>query len=252
MSDQDNMFNGTGTTETPTKEEPTNQVPEFLQEWVGEGKKYHSLDDALKSIPAAQSHIEKLENEAKSRLTEEQLNERNEQLMADLEEKLMKQMATKTTRPAVELEFTQTKETDQSVDIDSVVNSILSRREQEQSAKQNQMSVVASAVAKWGERAESTLYGEAAKLGLSPQQLDAFAAQNPKAVFKMLGIEDAKPSSTRASIGSTINTQSGVGGARPMPDAPASFDLWGNDDYLAKHVRDIEAHMISTGEIPST
>lgn len=249
MSDQDNMFNGTPEVKPEVKEQPTNEVPEFLREWVGDGKKYNNLEDALKSIPAAQSHIEKLESEAKNRPTEEQLKEKNEQLMADLEEKLLAQMAAKT-QQAEPAKASIQPEDDQSggVDIATVVDTMLSKREMEKRAKDNQMSVVTSAVAKWGEQAEATLYGEAAKLGMTPQALDAFAAQNPKAVFKMLGFDSA-PTNTNRNLGSTLNTQSGGGATAPMPDKPSSFDLWGNDDYLAKHVREIEAHMISTGEI---
>ena len=42
-----------------------NAIPTELAEFVGEGKKYQTVEDALKSIPHAQSHIQKLEEEMK-------------------------------------------------------------------------------------------------------------------------------------------------------------------------------------------
>ena len=65
------------TTETPV-EQSTNEavqtdtapkafeIPTEAQELVGEGKKYQSPEDALKSVPHAQKHIETLESELAS------------------------------------------------------------------------------------------------------------------------------------------------------------------------------------------
>lgn len=252
MSDQDNatMFDGT---DQSSAQEPTNQVPQFLQDWVGEGKKYSNLEDALKSIPAAQAHIEKLETEAKtSRLTEEQQKERETQLMADLEQKLLLQMQ-QTPASASEPTTVQPKDDNSGgVDIDEVVRRQLSAREAELQAERNQKSVVAAAINKWGSEAQAKLYGQAAELGMSQRQLDAFAAENPKAVYRMLGIEatNAQPTNTGMNFNSTLNTQSGVQDIKPMPNMPESFDQWGSDDYLVNHIRQMEQHLISTGEIP--
>ena len=55
--------------QTPDNQEPVvNLAPQFqipteASELVGAGKKYQSVEDALKSVPHAQKHIQTLENE---------------------------------------------------------------------------------------------------------------------------------------------------------------------------------------------
>jgi hypothetical protein len=68
------MENETQATEQPV-EQSTNEavqtdtapktfeIPTEVQSLVGEGKKYQSPEDALKSVPHAQKHIETLESE---------------------------------------------------------------------------------------------------------------------------------------------------------------------------------------------
>ena len=75
----------TETTETPVQE-PTQEtvqtdtqpkafeIPTEAQAFVGEGKKYQSPEDALKSVPHAQKHIETLESELA--LVKEELTKR--------------------------------------------------------------------------------------------------------------------------------------------------------------------------------
>ena len=62
---------------------PQFQIPTEAVELVGEGKKYSSVEDALKSVPHAQKHIQTLESElatlkeelSKRKTTEELLDE---------------------------------------------------------------------------------------------------------------------------------------------------------------------------------
>lgn len=70
MSDQDNSVFGGEPTSQPTEKpvekptEPTQPqftLPEEASELIGEGKKYASIEEALKALPHAQKHIETLE-----------------------------------------------------------------------------------------------------------------------------------------------------------------------------------------------
>lgn len=257
MSDQGNsntMFSNNGSDQTAdTQQTTTDQVPEFLKAFVGEGKKYSNLEAALQSIPAAQAHIEKLEGEAAhSRLTEEQQDEKNKQLLADLERKLMEKMQQQAT-PAPSAPPATPPSDDQSdgVDLEQVVLSTVQKIEAQKSAKDNQMSVIQSAITQWGDKAETTLYSRAADLGMTPQEIDQLAATRPSAAMKLLDMKsDTQNTSGGMNFNSTLNTQSGGNlGDVPMPGMPDSYDMWGDDNYLAQHIRDIEKHMKSTGEL---
>src|SRR4030043_1329496 len=62
----DSFFNGSTdpVVETPAiPSSPALNIPTEIAELVGEGKKYKSVEDALKSVPHAQQHIQTLEEE---------------------------------------------------------------------------------------------------------------------------------------------------------------------------------------------
>jgi len=64
---ESNLFDGAPATPTPVeppKPTPT-AIPDPLKELIGEGKKYATLDKALESIPHAQAHIQRLEEESR-------------------------------------------------------------------------------------------------------------------------------------------------------------------------------------------
>ena len=73
----------TNEAQNQVNQQPVFQIPTEAAELVGDGKKYQSVEDALKSVPHAQKHIQTLESElasvkeelTKRRTTEELLDE---------------------------------------------------------------------------------------------------------------------------------------------------------------------------------
>lgn len=83
MSEQ-TIFNGEVDQTPPVVTSPPPPVvPTELQELVGQGKKYATLDDAIKSVPHAQTHIAKLEQEA-AQLREELQKERQQKICSQI------------------------------------------------------------------------------------------------------------------------------------------------------------------------
>ncbi len=82
---EDNKITEPSTNEAQNQDnqQPQFQIPTEAADFVGDGKKYNSVEDALKSVPHAQKHIQTLESElaaareelAKRRTTEELLDE---------------------------------------------------------------------------------------------------------------------------------------------------------------------------------
>ena len=84
MSEDNNQIDpSTNEGQNQDSQEPLFQIPTEAAELVGDGKKYSSVEDALKSVPHAQKHIQTLESELatlkeelmKRRTTEELLDE---------------------------------------------------------------------------------------------------------------------------------------------------------------------------------
>ena len=239
MSDQDsNMFD-------EVTVQPTNEVPEFLAEFVGDGKKYKTTEDALKSVPNAQAHIDKLEQE----LAELKTGTAQDELMNDIEKRLMEKMQGTVTPDPVTPEVTTQQPADQApvIKIDDVVNQVKSMLTQEQYEKQQisqQKSVVEAAINAWGGEAEKNLYGKAAEVGMDAQSIDALAATNPQAALKILGI-NAKPQGSVSTQGS-LNTQATTYTSNLVkPTLPTNA---GDDKAFVEYIRQMAEYEAAGGK----
>ena len=132
--------------------------------------KYGTVSDALNSIPAAQSHIEKLE------LENSQLREANDQSNAvdTILERLNQQQVVDQPQTGMD-ENT----------VLALISSALENSEQQKTDNQNTQAVVTAMTEKFGDKAEEALYGKAAELGISNEFMNQLAAKSPRAVLEM-------------------------------------------------------------------
>lgn len=171
------------------------EIPTEAQDLVGEGKKYASAEDALRSVPHAQKHIQTLETE-----------------MAELKEELAKRKTTQELLDELKSETKQpventTQEAGLNEDaIMSLVNQTLQRNEQTKTAKANADSVAQKFQSKYGSEAETVYNKLAGELGMSTQQLNSLATSSPSVVLRLAGLTDSAPSDVAKSSGS-VNTE---------------------------------------------
>ena len=202
----------TETTETPVQE-PTQEtvqqdtqpkafeIPTEAQELVGEGKKYQSPEDALKSVPHAQKHIETLESELASVREELTKRQTTQELIDELKSGVQ---PTATTVPVGELNQ------DNVMDL---VNQTIATREANAKAESNAQSVAAKFTEQYGDKAEDTYNSIAKELNLSVKQLNELAATSPTVVLKAAGLSAAK--APVASSSGDINTEALSQQAKP-------------------------------------
>jgi hypothetical protein len=219
----------TETTETPVQE-PTQEtvqqdtqpkafeIPTEAQELVGEGKKYQSPEDALKSVPHAQKHIETLESELAS--VREELTKR--QTTQELIDELKSGVQT----PA---QTVQSGELNQDNVMD-LVNQTIATREANAKADSNAKSVAAKFTEQYGDKAEVTYNSIAKELNLSVKQLNELAATSPTVVLKAAGLSAAK--APVASSSGDINTEALSQTAKPT-DLSAKVAGGSTKDLLA-------------------
>lgn len=171
------------------------EIPTEAQDLVGEGKKYASAEDALRSVPHAQKHIQTLETE-----------------MAELKEELAKRKTTQELLDELKSETKQpventTQEAGLNEDaIMSLVNQTLQRNEQTKTAKANADSVAQKFQSKYGSEAETVYNKLAGELGMSTQQLNSLATSSPSVVLRLAGLTDSASSDVAKSSGS-VNTE---------------------------------------------
>lgn len=182
----------------------TPALPEGLDGIVGEGKKYATVQDALRSIPHAQAHIAKLESEArakdeaiaKARALEEvyEALTSNRQASADLLPQAGFDAAT----------------------LDVVLEQKLKEREASQKRIENIKTVEAAIKGKYGDKAQDVVVEKAKELGVSTKFIEDIVAYSPKAGLELFGFKDEKAAPQSASPAGNVNTL-----ALPQkPDAP--------------------------------
>lgn len=184
---------------TPDPGENTN----YMEELVGEGKKYASVDDALKALHHAQQHIPRVEAEAqgvrdelKSRLALEDLVDKLQKAQAEAgvsnpgeppQNEQPNEQATPPVPPATGL----TKE-----ELEALVQRTLVQDKEQSSFNTNVDTVASELQAKWGPGYRSMMAEKAQELGMSQEDLLALAGKSPKAFYNTVGVSTAPAQAT--------------------------------------------------------
>lgn len=178
-------------------------IPAEVAELVGEGKKYKSVDDALKALPHAQSHIARLEQEAK------ELREKAAQARAieDVYEALQSRQSADPVTAAVPAFDERT------------LDVVLERKLQEKQAmavKQANMNEVKQALTdKFGDKASETFRKKAEELGVNEVFLTDLIAASSKAGLELFGLVRKDAPASAAPAGG-INTQAIMQNQQPV------------------------------------
>lgn len=153
------------------------EIPTEAQDLVGEGKKYSTAEEALRSVPHAQEHIKTLEEE-----------------MAQMKEELSKRKTTQELldelKSGVQPVANTTQETGLNQDtIMELVNNTLKQNEQKKTAQANASQVANKFTEKYGSNAETVYNSLAQDLSLTPQKLNELAASSPNLVLRLADLE---------------------------------------------------------------
>jgi vacuolar-type H+-ATPase subunit I/STV1 len=198
MSEEQNVTQQVSEPSTNEAQKVDNPTPQFTipteaLDFVGEGKKYKSAEEALKSVPHAQEHIKTLEEE-----------------MAQLKEELAKRKAAEELLDELKSGI-QPQQTVETVGIDQdrlmqLVNQQLEQRDKQSKAQANTNLVANKFTEKFGAQAEAVYNALAKDSGLTTAQLHNLSATSPTMVLKLAGIE-AKATPIAKTSGS-VNTES--------------------------------------------
>lgn len=183
------------------KQEPqANNIPADVADLIGEGKKYATIEAALKGLKAAQEHIAKLEGEnaefrTKTDFSKEavEIKERELERLQEEFKQLLRQPNKPDPAPApVEDNNKGSNGNAQPVDVNALVEQAINLRAQRDMAEQNKKAVIETMITLHGAKASETFYETGAAWGFNKEQMNALAETNPKAVFKMFNVEPNK------------------------------------------------------------
>lgn len=188
------------------------QVPESLGSLVGEGKKFSDLNKAMESIPYAQTHIEKLEQE-----------------LADTRSKLEARTSVEEALQEFKSRSSQDTPTSQAIDlneIDNLIEQRLTQRDYQQQSKGNIDVVVKELTGQFGsaDKAEEAFEAKAKEIGVDIGFMNDLAAKSPKAALALF-----TPGSKVAPAGvttSSLNTE--AFGSQPRQPTPVKGVMHGS------------------------
>lgn len=197
MSDQDdNIFSGDKPQEAaPAVINPPSEfvMPDLVADLIGDGRKYKTIEDALKSIPNAQAHIEKIEGEnAELRISSEKVSNIDSML-----EKIEANQNQGTTTPTVEFDPNS---------VAAIVDDRLKLKDEQNAKNLNTQSVIDAMRNQYGEKASETFNRAATDNGLSVAELNALCQTSPKAALKLIGVNETV--SLPLTSNGSVNTES--------------------------------------------
>lgn len=184
---------------------------ELLESLVGEGKRYKTINDLAFAKINADAHIKRMAEENKAL--------REAQQRASALEDLVKSMR-ETSQVTKDDDPSDTKAGGAgALDADTIVAQVLTSLEErtKQQQERENMAVVKKTIAEsLGPNWQAELKAKVEDSGLSEQEADVFARRNPKAFFKLLGINteqkatnslfNSVPATTVNSTASTVQS----------------------------------------------
>lgn len=161
---------------------------DYLTELVGEGKKFKTPQELALGKAEADAFIERLKLETQELRTELSTRVKYEEFL----DKLNSAQLSNSQQPSGD-DQQQQKPAMTREEIASLVATQLNQTEAQKTAQQNLGNVQNRLREVYGPNFANKLRQQAAELGLSDQEVKNLAERNPKALFRMLGVDGDRP-----------------------------------------------------------
>lgn len=181
---------------------PAPSIPPELADYVGEGKKYKSVEDVYKAFPNAQQKIATLESEISTYKEELAKRKAAEELLEDIRNGIKQPEAT-----------TSGVEVNQEV-ISKLVKQQLDSITEQERRKANASTVSNVFIEAYGEKAREMAAKVAGDNGMSIQEYEALALKSPQAAINLAGLK--KGNTGVAPLKSDVNTQASFSSQQPQ------------------------------------
>lgn len=182
-----------GVFETQSQDQGQGTQTELQTAYIGEGKKYKTVEEADKAFYHLNSHVAKIEQE--NREMREKLNK------AKTVEEVLETIKQQSTQARMSQQEPQTNSDAgrPEVDFDAVIEGKLSAWEQQRKEQENASTVRKALIDQFGEKAQEVFKAKSQELGIDLNQL---ATISPKAVLEYF----PKQQAPKADLTGTINT----------------------------------------------
>lgn len=181
---------------------------EFVEELVGEGKKYSTVAEAVRALAHAQHHISTLESETQT------LREKTTQAKTidDVFNALQQRQNPAADKGDDNTQSQKPSDDKDNVDVEATVKRLLEQQLSSQTAESNRDKVITAMRKQFGGKAGEVWDKAERELGVN---LDDMAATSPAATLKLLGVEAQQDSSQQRSFNGDFNGKRPNAGQRP-------------------------------------
>lgn len=192
---------GTTTTTVDDNASNSNGAENLVEQLVGQGKKFATVEDLAKGKTEADKFITQLQAENKqlreTTLNKSEVDERFNDVLKRIDEQAQSKAQGKETTSTVG-----------ATEIAAIVRSQLTQAEQERTATQNVSIANDKILAQYGDKAGEFLESKAKELNLSKQDLKLISAKSPSAFLSLVGVEKPAATVTVTATKGSVNTES--------------------------------------------
>lgn len=166
-----------------------------VEQLVGEGKKFQSVQDLARAKLEADRFIERLKQEAAELRQEVSRQMTIEEIMTQIKNSQTPQAPQQSLTPEP-----RQPEVQDTPDIESVVEQLLSKKEAEKRQKENERVVADKLTSTFGQDAQLHLNKKARELGVSLEYLKGLAKESPQVFFRVTGLDAPAPQPAPVSV----------------------------------------------------
>jgi len=222
----------------------------YLSKYVGEDKKYKTVEDLAKAYEHADGFIKHLENHTEELKTELEKRMSLETFLKT-ETKPAEENGNVTPKPEDKPEDTPSRsapEPKEAVDTSDLIERIkaeLKAEDEKSKAESNINSVADKLMATYGneEAVNKAVADKAAELGVSVKWMQDAASQSPAGFYGLMGIKDdqkAKPNLDSSKNTAAFETTSSDRSSEPEPGTKAFYDNLRKEDFKKYMSREVQ------------
>lgn len=203
------------------------ETTSFVDQLVGEGKKFRDIEELAKGKLEADRYIEEL----RSKTPSEEINHKLEELITRLSATNKNNDQNSQTDTNTQVNTSDGGKPKPTLDAESVEALVQKALKESQSAsirQKNLETVEAALEAHYGEKSNSSVVSKARELGMSVSRLQEIAEESPSAFYNLMGMN------TRQNTGTTFNPSVNGEARTPSGTTPAENERWSYFKKLKK------------------
>ena len=159
----------------------------FVEQLVGEGRKFKDVESLAKGKLEADRHIEEITKTLNELREEVSKQDYAKELLTKLQDKGTDTSTVNSATGANAGNSANGNTTQNASDIEALVEQLITKKEQSRTLEQNIAIANDAVVKQYGDKAAEVVKGKAAELGMSVERLKEIAAESPTAFLQLIG-----------------------------------------------------------------